>query len=84
MPSQSVATDAHAVLLRVLDHLVAVVVVEPVFARFGRVELHLVFGDDNVELCLVNLFVVAGKTATKPLRVQNGADVDAILFGEGS
>ena len=76
--------DAHAVLLCVPDHLVAVVVVEPVFARFGRVELHLVFGNDDVELRLVNLFVLRGKAAAKPLRVQNGADVDVVFIGQRS
>ena len=67
VPGESVAADAHAVLLGVLDHLVTIAVVEAAFARFGGVELHLVFGDDDVELRLVNLFVVAGKLSAEPL-----------------
>ena len=40
--------------------------------------------NDDVELLLVNLFVIAGKAAAKPLRVQNGADVDSVFIGKGS
>ena len=82
VPGEGMATDTHAVLLRVLDHLVAVIVVETVFARFGGVEFHLVFGDDNIALCLVNLFVVAWEASAKPLRIQNGADVDVVFICE--
>ena len=84
VPGEGVATDAHAVLLCVTDHLVAIVVIEPSFLRFGRIKLHLIFGNDDVELLLVNLFVIAGKASAEPLRVQNGADVDSVFIGKGS
>ena len=84
VPGEGVTTDAHAILLGVLDHFIAVVVIEPSFLRFGRIKLHLVFGNDDVELLLMNLFVIAGKAAAKPLRVQNGADVDSVFIGKGS
>ena len=84
VPGEGVATDAHAVLLCVTDHLVAIVVIEPSFLRFGGVELHLVFGNDDVELLFVDLFVIARKASAEPLRVQNRADVDSVFICKGS
>ena len=40
--------------------------------------------NDNVELLLVNLFVISRKSAAEPLWVQNGTDVDAIFLGQRS
>jgi len=84
VPGECMATNAHAVCLGVLDHFVAIVVIELAFIRLGGVELHLVFGNDDVELLLVNLFVIAWKAAAEPLRVQNCADVDSVFICKGS
>ena len=84
VPGECMATDAESVSLCVFDHLVAFLEVELVFFGFGRVELHFVFGDDYVELRLVNFFEFRFNSVIEPFTVQDGADKATAFFGKFS
>ena len=82
VPGESVSTNAESVCLCVFDHLVALFEVEFVFFGLGGVELHFVFGDDHVELSLVDFFEFRFNIVVEPFAVQNGAEKATALLGE--
>ena len=82
VPGEGVAAHAHLVRLRVFDHLVAFCEIEFVLGRFGCVELHLVFGDNHVELRLVDFFEFRLDGVVEPFAVQDGPDEAPAFLGE--
>ena len=82
VPGESVSTNAESVCLCVFDHLVALFEVEIVFFGLCGVKLHFVFGDDHVELSLVNFFEFRFNCVVEPFAIQDGADKAATFLGE--